>query len=245
MTLTKRESVFTSLVSLRKRLSSMEVLEGGSAHGSPSVGKGGNGRKQQQQQQQQHQRRAGLDKSSARQVATRDRIHSDGSAATAEERKSRVARHQAIKKSASLLTQTTKTNRSFEKQEEATPATPVAAKKVKNLNEFYKLAPSSPSPVTSPNHSKNKEEASKESPQETSEASNNRNEVAEELEEEEEEEEEEDGYAIDNLVSVRVDRLPPPTVFGGGNPFLMFMCLACILQHRWQKARLNFPYRKA
>ncbi len=28
------------------------------------------------------------------------------------------------------------------------------------------------------------------------------------------------------------NRLPPPTDFGGGNPFLMFMCLACILQHR-------------
>ncbi len=40
------------------------------------------------------------------------------------------------------------------------------------------------------------------------------------------------GYALDNMVSVRVDRLPPPTAFGGGNPFLMFMCLACILQHR-------------
>lgn len=29
-----------------------------------------------------------------------------------------------------------------------------------------------------------------------------------------------------------IDSLPPPTVFGGGNPFLMFLCLTVLLQHR-------------
>lgn len=29
-----------------------------------------------------------------------------------------------------------------------------------------------------------------------------------------------------------ISSLPPPTVFGGGNPFLMFLCLTVLLQHR-------------
>ena len=32
----------------------------------------------------------------------------------------------------------------------------------------------------------------------------------------------------DNIFS----RLPPPPQFGHGNPFLMFLCLACLLEHR-------------
>lgn len=37
-------------------------------------------------------------------------------------------------------------------------------------------------------------------------------------------------------------RLPPPSVFGGGNPFLMFLCLTILRQHRDFIMRRNFDY---
>jgi len=41
------------------------------------------------------------------------------------------------------------------------------------------------------------------------------------------------GYSQANAaLTVYCNRLPPPTVFGHGNPFLMFLCLSCLLQHR-------------
>merc|ERR1719219_535584 len=41
------------------------------------------------------------------------------------------------------------------------------------------------------------------------------------------------GYSQANsALTVYCNRLPPPTVFGDGNPFLMFLCLSCLLQHR-------------
>jgi len=41
------------------------------------------------------------------------------------------------------------------------------------------------------------------------------------------------GYSQANsTITVFCNRLPPPTQFGHGNPFLMFLCLSSILQHR-------------
>lgn len=41
------------------------------------------------------------------------------------------------------------------------------------------------------------------------------------------------GYSQANAaLTVYCNRLPPPTQFGAGNPFLMFLCLSCLLQHR-------------
>ncbi|KAJ1519973.1 hypothetical protein ONE63_004205 [Megalurothrips usitatus] len=37
-------------------------------------------------------------------------------------------------------------------------------------------------------------------------------------------------------------RLPPPTIFGGGNPFLIFLCLTILTQHREFIMRRNFDY---
>lgn len=37
-------------------------------------------------------------------------------------------------------------------------------------------------------------------------------------------------------------RLPPPTVFGGGNPFLMFLCLTILRQHRDFIMHRNYDY---
>lgn len=39
-------------------------------------------------------------------------------------------------------------------------------------------------------------------------------------------------------------RLPPPTVFGGGNPFLMFLCLTVLRQHRDFVMRNNMDYNE-
>ena len=76
-------------------------------------------------------------------------------------------------------------------------------KKVKDLNDFYRMA--------------NKK--TEETPD-----------VKESVEDVEDDDE---GFLlVGNCLSARLDRLPPPTVFGDGNPFLMFMCLACLLQHR-------------
>jgi hypothetical protein len=41
------------------------------------------------------------------------------------------------------------------------------------------------------------------------------------------------GYSQANAaLTIYCNRLPPPTKFGHGNPFLMFLCLASLLQHR-------------
>ena len=41
------------------------------------------------------------------------------------------------------------------------------------------------------------------------------------------------GYSQANGgLTVYCNRLPPPQQLGHGNPFLMFLCLACLLQHR-------------
>ena len=44
--------------------------------------------------------------------------------------------------------------------------------------------------------------------------------------------------------SIVCDRLPEPTEFGDGNPFLMFICLSCLLQHRNQIMNGRFDYQE-
>ena len=54
------------------------------------------------------------------------------------------------------------------------------------------------------------------------------------------------GYSQANsALTVYCNRLPPPPQFGHGNPFLMFLCLACLLQHRdhIMKAQLDYQVR--
>lgn len=48
----------------------------------------------------------------------------------------------------------------------------------------------------------------------------------------------------DNSVKSSVSSLPPPTVFGGGNPFLMFLCLTVLLQHRDYIMRNRMDYNE-
>ena len=38
--------------------------------------------------------------------------------------------------------------------------------------------------------------------------------------------------------------MPEPTEFGDGNPFLMFVCIACLLQHRNQIMNSRFDYQE-
>ncbi|CAH0404935.1 unnamed protein product [Chilo suppressalis] len=41
-----------------------------------------------------------------------------------------------------------------------------------------------------------------------------------------------------------INNLPPPTLFGGGNPFLMFLCLTVLLQHRDYIMRNRMDYNE-
>lgn len=41
-----------------------------------------------------------------------------------------------------------------------------------------------------------------------------------------------------------INNLPPPSVFGGGNPFLMFLCLTVLLQHRDYIMRNRMDYNE-
>ena len=40
------------------------------------------------------------------------------------------------------------------------------------------------------------------------------------------------------------DKLPEPTVFGDGNPFLIFLCISCLLQHRSQIMSQGYDYQE-
>ena len=44
--------------------------------------------------------------------------------------------------------------------------------------------------------------------------------------------------------AILCDRLPQPTEFGDGNPFLMFICIACLLQHRNAIMNGRFDYQE-
>lgn len=48
----------------------------------------------------------------------------------------------------------------------------------------------------------------------------------------------------DSITKFSVGSLPPPTVFGGGNPFLMFLCLTVLLQHRDYIMRNRMDYNE-
>lgn len=48
----------------------------------------------------------------------------------------------------------------------------------------------------------------------------------------------------DSSVKSSVISLPPPPVFGGGNPFLMFLCLTVLLQHRDYIMRNRMDYNE-
>ena len=47
-----------------------------------------------------------------------------------------------------------------------------------------------------------------------------------------------------NLMTLVCDRLPEPTVFGDGNPFLIFLCIACLLQHRMHIMTQGYDYQE-
>lgn len=48
----------------------------------------------------------------------------------------------------------------------------------------------------------------------------------------------------DNSIKSSVSSLPPPNVFGGGNSFLMFLCLTVLLQHRDYIMRNRMDYNE-
>jgi len=50
------------------------------------------------------------------------------------------------------------------------------------------------------------------------------------------------GYSSVQL-AVYCNRLPPPPQFGQGNPFLMFLCIACLLEHRDYIMRSQLDYQ--
>ncbi|XP_049867671.1 uncharacterized protein LOC126367911 [Pectinophora gossypiella] len=52
------------------------------------------------------------------------------------------------------------------------------------------------------------------------------------------------GGAGDGAVRFTVGGLPPPGAFGGGNPFLMFLCLTVLLQHRDYIMRNRMDYNE-
>ncbi|XP_023342780.1 uncharacterized protein LOC111712415 isoform X2 [Eurytemora carolleeae] len=52
------------------------------------------------------------------------------------------------------------------------------------------------------------------------------------------------GYSqANNALTIFCNRLPPPTQFGHGNPFLMFLCLSSLLQHRDHIMRNELDYQ--
>lgn len=48
----------------------------------------------------------------------------------------------------------------------------------------------------------------------------------------------------DSTVKNSISSLPPPTTFGGGNPFLMYLCLTVLLQHRDYIMRNRMDYNE-
>ncbi|KAJ8729303.1 hypothetical protein PYW08_000884 [Mythimna loreyi] len=48
----------------------------------------------------------------------------------------------------------------------------------------------------------------------------------------------------DGSTKTSISSLPPPSVFGGGNPFLMFLCLTVLLQHRDYIMRNRMDYNE-
>ena len=218
----KRETVFTSVVSLRKRLTSLEAEMASAGSGSDSSGQ------------------------------SRARIQSAGSAEdkiTAREKKQNHRRNQ-LTKSKSLLSRngSTESGSSVPGAPAGTPnpseeAGNSSSRKVNDLNDFYKLSPSSSSTVvkkvvpttstpsrvhlaTTCNKGSEDNQAGDDSAAALSES---------DPDDEDDLSDSEGGginYSMCKDLNLPFNRLPSPTQFGDGNPFLMFMCIACILQHR-------------
>ena len=47
-----------------------------------------------------------------------------------------------------------------------------------------------------------------------------------------------------NLYECICIKISEPTMFGDGNPFLMFVCIACLLQHRNQIMNGRYDYQE-
>jgi len=52
------------------------------------------------------------------------------------------------------------------------------------------------------------------------------------------------GSNNNTTTTIVCDRLPEPTEFANGNPFLMFICIACLLQHRNEIMNGRFDYQE-
>lgn len=50
--------------------------------------------------------------------------------------------------------------------------------------------------------------------------------------------------ANSNSLTLTCDKLPQPTEFGDGNPFLIFICIACLLQQRGHIMQQRFDYQE-
>lgn len=211
----KRETVFTSVVSLRKRLTSLEAEMASPGSGSSS------------------------DSSNQ----SRARIQSASSAEekqTAKEKKQNRRRNQ-LTKSKSLLSRngSSESGSSVPGGPSGTPEETNTSKKVNDLNDFYKLSPSSSTGV-----GVKKVVPPVGTPSSVHMATVSNNKGSEDLTGEvllsESDPDDEDGlseseginYSMCKELNLPFNRLPAPTQFGDGNPFLMFMCIACILQHR-------------
>ena len=113
----------------------------------------------------------------------------------------------------------------------AAAATAASGKKVKDLNEFFRMADGKKvgkaASLDAADHAPAADDADPASAAEEADD--------DVIDDDDEDEDEDDSGAVDysgGSLCLRYDRLPPPAVFGDGNPFLMFMCLACLLQHR-------------
>jgi len=119
--------------------------------------------------------------------------------------------------------------------------TPVAGKKLVNLNDFYALTNTTEDEITTEKKTIKDPEPAPDNIAKN-ETKNAQNKIPEEVtspcQEVAKSPANDDpfdfvGYSQANAaLTVYCNRLPPPTVFGDGNPFLMFLCLSCLLQHR-------------
>lgn len=117
-----------------------------------------------------------------------------------------------LKKSKSLRMQTSfgeKTNAANDSEKPAP-----SQRKVTDLNEFFKLSKE----CSNHHHHPTANEVVEEGDSTESADGGHRDEGLE--------------VSTGKSMSIHYNRLPPPALFGDGNPFLMFMCIACVLQHR-------------
>jgi hypothetical protein len=206
----RRKTVFSNVVSTRKRISS---TENEAASGDNSLSKG------------------------SVSVPRGRRILSASSAET--ETKSSIKRAVRVVKSmslgkspaAALLSSNANANDDDDGKDEN--GVQSSAKKVKDLNEFYRMSSKLSSCNSADGDGGNGEGCFSvpTSPSNTSSIVESPQ-VQQQQQDDDDEEEEDVPSPVSDGITLPYNRLPPPTELGGGNPFLMFMCLACILQHR-------------